>query len=226
MILKPGQPSGAPAPSQFYPIQIPPGDVPAQCPSCAASGGGGAALYENNIECCNTDMLACNQSVNINTKTGNMQGPTEHGVECLTNESSKSATGQDTLCGTSVLGDVFPTCGPPYTMYAGSQNPLVLQGLISSGSVVTSSSSVVTVPLYSGQALNSGGGSVTIIGFLQVFINKVDTPGGNQGNVHATIVNISGCGSSAGGGGGGGGGGSTITGGGGQLIPIRLVQPG
>ncbi len=225
MVLKPGQPSNAPAPSQFYPIQIPPGDVPAQCPSCAPNGqNGGASLYEANISCCNTDMLTCNQNVNINTKTGNMQGPTEHGVECLINETNVPAqTGQDTLCSTSVLGDVVPPCGPPFTMYGGPSNP----NPALRGQPITSSPSVITVPLYSGQQLNSGGGSVTIIGFLQVFINQVDGPGGNQGNVHATVLNISACGSSGGSGSGGGGSGSgTVTGGGGQLIPIRLVQPG
>src|SRR5262249_8320057 len=115
--------------------------------------------------------------------------------------------------------------GPPYTIYAGSNNPLVVEGLTTSGQLVSSSTSLVTVPLYSGQQLNSGGGNVTIIGFIQVFLRWVDTPGRNQGNLHATIMNIVACGS-GGGGGGGGSGSGTITGGGGQLVPVRLVQRG
>lgn len=224
LVLKPGEPSAAPAPSQFYPIQIPPGDVPAQCPSCAANpSGGGAALYSANISCCNTNVLACGTNVNIDNKTGNMQGPTEQGVECLINEDKTTDTGQDTLCGTSVLGDVVPPCGPPFTIWGGPNNPIsALRGQAD----ISSSSSIVTVPLYSGQLLCPGGscgtGIVTIIGFLQVFLRTVDGPGPNQGNVHATIMNVTACGSTPPGGGGGG----TVTGGGGQLIPIRLVQPG
>ncbi len=217
--LKPGQPSSAPAPSQFYPIQIPPGNVPALCPACTGPGGGsgGASLYTQNIECCNTYRAACYSNVPVNTQTGNVQGPTESGVECLINETKGVGTGQDTLCGTSVLPPYTnATCGPAFQVYGGPNNPITFLR----GQPVPSSSSpgVVSVPIYDGAPLSSGGGSVTIIGFIQFFLDSVDGPGQNQGNVHASITNVAACkpGSS--------GGNPPVISAGGSPIPVRLIH--
>src|SRR5271169_636203 len=63
--------------------------------------------------------------------------------------------------------DVLDTSPPfPYRIQAGTANPFV-----SSGTTVTSSTSIVTVPIYDGAALSSANyPPVTIVGFLQVFI--------------------------------------------------------
>jgi hypothetical protein len=78
----------------------------------------------------------------------------------------------------------------PYTIETGSANPLGL----SSDSVITSSNSIVSFPIYdsANNTINPSGTSlVTIIGFLQVFINSVDT--GNN-SVNVTVLNVAGCG--------------------------------
>jgi hypothetical protein len=80
----------------------------------------------------------------------------------------------------------------PYKILAGSSNPLGL----SSGSVITSSNSIVSFPIYDSAPpappINGSGTSlVTIIGFLQVFINSTNT--GNN-SVNVTVLNVAGCG--------------------------------
>jgi hypothetical protein len=80
----------------------------------------------------------------------------------------------------------------PYTIKTGTANPLGL----SSDSVITSSNSIVSFPIYDSAPpappINgSGTSSVTIVGFLQVFINSVDT--GNN-SVNVTVLNVAGCG--------------------------------
>jgi Flp pilus assembly protein TadG len=216
LTLKPGIPQSAPAPSQFYPVDIPPGTTPAQCPAPGApgcgggisSGGGGpgASLYRQNIACCNTNNIVCG-NVSVNWKTGNMQGPTRQGVECLIHANGAGPNqGQDTITYNSTNG---------FTITAGSNNPN--PNLV--GKNITSSDSLVTVPLYDGSPPCPGqscGSSVAIVGFLQVFLEQVD----NQGNVLATVMGISGCGS------GGSGNPSPVSTGGTSPIPVRLVQPG
>ena len=221
MVLKPGTPSEAAVPSQFYPIQIPPGTEPALCPDCSGpetgSDGPGAALYRHNIECCNTNTVACGTQVPLDLSTGNMVGPTRMGTECLIHQ-GPSGSGQDIL-----------TVAAPLDIMGGSNNPNpTLQG----ASGITDSDSIITVPIYDGSPLTPGLGDipyVTIVGFMQVFVNQVDK--GAQGTVHATILNVAGCG------GGGGGaapppdpgttpppGGGVIVGPGGSLFPVRLVR--
>lgn len=107
------------------------------------------------------------------------------------------------------------------------------------GQAISSSPSIVTVPLYDGHPLCPGGScgfTITIVGFLEVFVEKVGPP---QSTTTGYIMNVAGCGaggsgggsggggSGGGGTGGGGGGGSgTITGGiGGGLLPVRLIRP-
>lgn len=213
LTLKQGDPQAAAAPSQFYPIQIPPGTEPALCPDCAqntGSFGPGAALYARNIACCNTNQFTCGLQVDVQLQTGNMVGPTRLGVQCLTHQLS-NGTGQDTLDTTTV----------PFNIIGGTNNPNPLL----QNQIITSSDSIVTIPLYDGHDLCPGGScssTVTILGFLQVFINSVGPP---QATVNATILNVAGCGAGGSGGGSGGGGGGTVVGSGGSLFPVRLVQP-
>ncbi|MGH9784280.1 MAG: hypothetical protein ACRD88_08840, partial [Terriglobia bacterium] len=72
-------------------------------------------------------------------------------------------------------------------------------------------------------------GTVTIVGFMQLFVIEANVGGSPPGRVTATILNIAGCGvggggtSSCGAGGGGGGGGGPI-GGGYTPFPVRLIR--
>jgi len=221
--LKYGQPQAAPAPSQFYPIQIPPGTTPEICPECAQNAGGsegpGAALYRHNIACCNTSHFVCGQDVPIEQETGNMVGPTGQGVLCLIHQGNGNQGGQDTI--------VFDSNG--YHVEMGGNNPLVQLDLKSVGDTTDTSSSFVTIPLYDGHVLCPGGScgtTVRIVGFLEVFIIEVGQP---QNTVVSYITGISGCGS------GGtsancddsdteGGTSSDTVGTGGQLVPVRLIR--
>lgn len=243
--LKAGDPQNAPVPSQYYPIELCfSSGSSAICPSCAGNnlqtGCNGGAVYQQNIECCNTGLITCGsqQGIDVNLKPGNMQGPTKSGVACLINESdhgSNAGTGQDTLCTTTVLPPLTNATCAGLKMYAGANNPSAAVG-----SEIDTSYSVVSVPIYKGYPLCPGGScpsniSINVIGFLVVFINQVELNNGgtsNMGDVDATIVDIVSCGAGNGGGGGGsgtgGGGGSgsggSVSGGGGSAIPIRLIQ--
>ena len=218
LTLKSGSPSAAPAPSQFYPVDIPPGTTPAQCPSptapgCSSGGfvsgtGPGAALYRQNIACCNTNKLVCG-NVSVNWKTGNMQGPTQQGVQCLIAANGPGLNqGQDSISYDSTNG---------FTVTGGSNNP----NPNLSGQTIqpaTLSNSMVSIPLYNGSTPCPGqscGSAVAIVGFLQVFIEDV-TPGGD---VKAMVMGISGCG------GGGSGTPTPVSSGGSSPFPVRLVQP-
>lgn len=106
----------------------------------------------------------------------NPAADTSNGVQCLINQ----AAGQDSL----------DTATYPYHIRAGGGNPLVAAGL-SANSITTSSNSVVSLPIYDGNPLPGGSQpAVTIVGFLQVFINQDD----GNGQVNVTVLNVTGCG--------------------------------
>jgi Putative Flp pilus-assembly TadE/G-like len=180
-ILKPGSPSQAPAPSQFYPIYLPQ-SYTSVCPagastSTSSNGGGSASLYEQNIECWTPQTYTCGQQ-SISIASGNMVGPTSSGVDVLIHQGS-DGTGQDILDLSLV----------PFEITAGANNPYY-----SEGQVVTSSDSVVVVPLYDGSNLCPGGScssTVDVQGFLQVFIAGEYPP---SGTVTSYVMNAGGCG--------------------------------
>ena len=172
--------------------------------------GGGDNAYRQNIASCNAHQYTCGD--NIPLLTGKGTGPTGQGIEQLIHASGYGMNqGQDTM-------DV--TVGPPFQIYAGSNNPLVVTGVLSAGSPISTSDSVVTVPVYDGSPLNPGAGSVTIIGYMQIFVKYVDHKG-NDDSIGAYILNIAVCQS---GGGTCSSGSGTVSGGGQSLIPVRLVR--
>jgi len=234
LTLKPGLPSEAPAAGQFYPIQIPPGSTPAICPDCASQPGGsegpGGALYRFNIACCNTNQFVCGQQATVDEQTGNMVGPTNQGVQCLIHQTRPNCNANANTCGQDWIAD---PPNQPFAWTGGTNNP----NPALRSQTITSSESLVTVPLYAGAPLAPGESGpspvVTIVGFLQLFIEKVGNP---QSTVTAHVINVAGCGTGGsggpgpGGGSGGGadgsgsGGGGVITGPGGSPFPIRLVR--
>jgi Flp pilus assembly protein TadG len=197
--LKAGSPGSAAAPGQYYAVRMFVADGSSfLCPDCAGSNGSnnGGSLYRTNISCCNPTPIACGL-LPISLETGALTGPTKQGVQCLINEQNSGANG-----GQDILGNAYPL-----SITGGSNNPLTaLRGVTG----LTQSSSIVTIPLYPGDTLSSGSSTVQVIGFLRVFITDIS----NQGDVHATILNISSCGS--------GGGGGSSTDGGGMLV--RLIR--
>ena len=137
----------------------------------------------------------------VNLNENPRSGDTAHGAQCLIHQATAglgTVSGQDTMEDASY----------PFQITAGDNNPLKI-----SGNVITSSNSVVTVPIYDGAALanQTGTSNVTIIGFMQVFINSVDA----TGDVSVTVLNVSGCSSSA----------SSSPVFGSSPVPVRLITP-
>jgi hypothetical protein len=108
---------------------------------------------------------------------------TLNGVEALIHENivNDLSGGQDTLDASAY----------PFKVLSGSRNPLLSVGF-PVGSPMTNSSSVVSLPIYDSDndLINQTGTTpVTIVGFLQVFIHRVDA----YGNVEVTVLNVAGC---------------------------------
>jgi Flp pilus assembly protein TadG len=203
LTIKPGNPAGAGAPSQYYPVQIPTNGVTPSCPSCNTSGTqGGAAAYQQNIACCNlsSTALSCGTGQQLTMKTGNMVGPTSQGVDCLIHEFGGS--GQDVI---SFANGAAPDCTAPtggalFNICGGESNPYGQKG-----QSISSSDSLVTVPVYDGGTLcpgiggGGGGGAsgscvtsdINIDGYLTIFIKTETNP---QGTVYAQVIGGGGCG--------------------------------
>jgi len=168
-------------------------------PSCAVS----SSDFENAIEGCDQNTIySCGvfhgNTVDLSENPGLHKGDTSNGVKCLINQDA----GQDTLDTTSF----------PFQIKAGAGNPTG----IPSSTPVTSSNSIVSLPIYDTAAITSSPTNpATIVGFLQVFINNVDTNG--WGNVDVTVLNVVGCGN-----------GTNPTGSpvfGSSPVPVRLITP-
>jgi hypothetical protein len=175
-------------------LQYLPGQVlgtPVAVPSCANSD-----LYQQAIAGCDqTTQYQCGISstaaanpnmVNLNENPifPGTNGDTYTAAQCLTNQSSGGT------------GDSISTAVYPYQITAGSGNPLN-----ASGTVITSSNSIVSLPIYTtgaGASNNSvmlvpNGNNmapVNIVGFLQVFIQQVNS----DGSLLVYVLNVSGCG--------------------------------
>jgi Putative Flp pilus-assembly TadE/G-like len=191
-------------PSQWYLVGF--GDAP---PSS------GSALRTHIMDC-TPGYVSCDST--LVTANGNNVGPIDQGVDGLINALGDGMNqGQDTI-DTSQPNqyDIFP-------ITAGSNNPDPLLP----GSTIwdyTGSSSVVTVPVYSGVPLPPGGTQVGIDGYMQVFIQDANHVG-TEDVVDMVILNAIPCdGASVSGGGGGSSGGGSGGGSGGSPVPIRLIR--
>ncbi len=191
---------------EYIPAEI--AGTPGAVPSCATGD-----LYQEAIGGCDqSTVYAC--GVQLGTaidltdyNPGGGSGDTSTAVQCLIHGSS-AGTGQDSL----VMNGFVPAF--PLQIQAGSGSALVKASLVSTGNTITSSTSIATIPIanFTGGLQLTPGSSVTIVGFLQVFINSVDP---TTGNVSVTVLNVSGCGDL-----------STGTPDfGSSPVPIRLITP-
>ena len=150
--------------------------------------------------------------VDVSENPGN--GDTGNGVQCLTHQGTNGSlnnlqvSGQDTLDPFAITQTAPATY--PFVIQAGTDNPLINAG-VSSGNTITSSTSIASLPIYApGVPISPiGTTNVTIVGFLQVFINFVD----KYGNVYVTVMNVTGCGNNPG---------TIYTGT--SPVPVRLVE--
>jgi hypothetical protein len=147
-------------------------------PGCSVGGA-----YEQAIAGCDqTTVYACGTplgaSIDLTENPGGNKGDTLQGVQCLIDWPQQDSLNQTTF---------------PYQILAGPGNPLVKVSTpaISSGAAITASNSIVTIPIYDGGPITSN--DITVVGFLQAFIDGVN-PG--SGDVHVFVLNLSGCSSS------------------------------
>jgi Flp pilus assembly protein TadG len=167
-------------------------------PSCATGSG-----YQQAIAGCDqSTVYACGivgggARADLTFNPGKTSGDTATATECRIRQSA----GQDVLDSTQF----------PFQIQAGLGNPVI------TNAVITSSSSIVTMPIYD----DVGAGTfptdqpsvaVTIVGFLQVFINGIDT---TTGNINVTVLNVAGCSNAATT--------STPTVSGSSPVPVRLI---
>lgn len=185
--------------------------TPLAVPSCVSASN----LFQAAIAGCDqSTVYACGYAggstqgiteADLGEYPGGGSGDTATGTECLINQTATG--GQDSLFG-------LPTPPFPYQIVAGSGNPLVTAAAgVTAGDYITSSTSIVTIPIaeFNGNQLNGATPSVSIVGFLQAFVNSVD----GSGNVNITILNVAGCGYAASG--------SPVYGT--SPVPVRLITP-
>jgi len=190
----PGDPATTfPPPTQALPICTPAMTTP----------------YEESIAGCVQTPIACNIQANIDTSDYfNRRRETAEAVNCLTH-----AQGDE---GDQV--DLTATPSPPFQFLAGNDNPI--PGL--AGNDVTVSDSLVTVPVFNSVNGTPPTNPVTIIGFVQLFLNPdghaAPSFGFNRGQVKTTVINMAGCGT-------GSIGQQPILGNGASPVPVRLISP-
>jgi len=175
-------------------MQYVPGQAPTVTPVAVPSCSSGQSMYQQAIAGCDQSTVhQCGvqnvNAVDLSENPGMYTNDTMNGVDCLIDEGDAADAqpdGQDTL---------NPYAAPssyPFQILAGSSNPLLGAGL-ATGTPITSSNSVASLPIYDDKnnpIPNDGGvHPVTIVGFLQVFINSADP----YGNVSVTVLNVTGC---------------------------------
>jgi hypothetical protein len=180
-------PSGACGPVTIPPqaqqspptLQYIPGQVlsPTAIPSCATD------TYEQAVAGCE-EPAAYQCGVQLGAQVDFTQttvaSDASSGTRCLIHQAGPTIGGQDVMS---------PLTTFPFPIVAGSANPLNV-----GNTLITNSDSIVTVPIYDSSVTLPPGStpSVTIVGFMQVFINQVDAV--IPGSVAVTVLNISGCG--------------------------------
>ncbi len=172
--------------------------------------------YEESVAGCVQTPIACNSTVVTidNSDYFNRNTETANAVNCLTHASANQGDQVDPA-----------DANAPFQFLAGNDNPIT--GL--AGNDVMVSDSLVTVPVYD---VGPPGpppypsppeppGTVTIVGFVQLFLNPTGaaTPsfGMNNGRVNTMIINMAGCGTGASG--------TPILGNGASPVAVRLISP-
>jgi hypothetical protein len=167
-------------------------------PACADDSN-----YQKAIGGCDQNTVyACGKvkgsNADLTINPGGASGDTSVGAQCLIHQVGTS--GQDTLDVTAF----------PFQIKTGSNNPV----FSTASQTITASNSIVTLPIYddSAGALAGSQPAITIVGFLQVFVDNVDA----AGNLNVHVLNVAGCGNDAS---------TTLSAPGSSPVPIRLITP-
>jgi Flp pilus assembly protein TadG len=185
--------AGSPAPGSYIPAYVT--AAASAVPSCADDSN-----YQKAIGGCDVSTVYACGTINgsradLSINPGGASGDTSEAAQCLIHK----AAGQDTLDPSTF----------PYKIKAGAGN-----GIAPSNQVITASNSIVTVPIYDDSAgpLSGTNPQVTILGFLQVFIDDVN----GTGNLNVHVLNVAGCGNDVT---------SSLSAPGTSPVPIRLITP-
>lgn len=224
-LLSPGNPPGiGPANSlpnypqvEYVPalVTTPSSPNPNVCPSTCT----GTTDYEQSIECADVTtsytVLSCgggatNAHWDSTVYPGGLTGLSALGAECLINASTHGINkGQDKLDN--------PGPWPTSPMQITAESPP------QKGNFVTTSSSIVTIPIIDNTTANFQVGSpygVIVVGFLQAFIDEVHG-GTHPGDIGVHVLNIVGCSNSS-----TNSGVTPVVGGSSTSpIPVRLITP-
>jgi hypothetical protein len=203
---------GLPTPTsgRYYPGRIDSTDfpVPTQAlPACSAAFN----PYQQAIAGCVTRPIACGENATINVdaspyvpNTTDRDVDTVQAASCLIHYSAAA--------GETDSVDPANVPSPPFHFLAGTRNPVAG----ARGNDVLVSDSLVTMPVFDSTSGVAPTNPVTVIGFLQVFLNPSgNAMAGNQ--IPVTIINMVGCGTDASG--------TAIQGNGPSAVPVRLVSP-
>jgi Flp pilus assembly protein TadG len=175
-------------------------------PACTAEGNWTGSDFQQAIAGCDqTTAYACG------TQLGATVDLTENPISpaAITGD---TATGAACLTNSTVGPDVLTPLTYPFQITAGAGNPLSAQGVTG---FITSSNSIASIPIYDSNPaipLTPPQPQVTILGFLQVFINRMNP----DGSLNVTVMNVSGCSNAA-------AGSPTVAGT--SPVPVRLITP-
>ncbi len=212
-------------PGQYYPGAIDAADFPAPAqalPTCST----GFNPYQLAVAGCVQQPISCGATATINIDV-NPYVPNAAGRDADTVQAAECLIHYVSAAGDSDSIDTSAAPSPPFQFLAGNQNPVAS----AIGKDVVVSDSLVTIPVinYPGGSSTPtlGNPSVTVIGFLQVFLNPSATdtmPYTNTtatppipNEIRATIINMAGCGTSATG--------QPILGNGASPVAVRLISP-
>ncbi len=189
IIANPPQSTPVPPPNTIRYIPALVAGTPVAVPSGASCSL--TTDYQSAIGGCDQSTIyACGTTggaqANLAENPAGPTGDTFSSVQCLINNSS----GRDTLTGP--LPPALPNY--PFAIQAGFGNPLVQAGVAKTSDIITVSNSIATIPIYDGLALAAlPEPTVTIVGYLQVFINGLNP----DGSMSITVLNVAGCSNSA-----------------------------
>jgi len=198
-------PPGPPKAWNYYPgddattFPHPTRSLPACTPALTSN-------YQESIAGCIQTPISCNGPANIDLGSdGTRNAETADAVNCLTHATANPLDADQV--------DLTATPSPPFQFLSGAKNPI--PG--AAGKDVMVSSSLVTVPVFDTASFAPPSNTVTIIGFVQLFLNPDGTPTPATGNVNATVINMAGCGT--------GPTGQPILGNGASPVAVRLISP-
>jgi hypothetical protein len=182
---------------EYVPALI--GGTASGVPSCAT----GSAYQEAIAGCDQNTVYACGiigggAKLDLTFNPGKQSGDSATAINCRIHQ--------------NVGQDVLDTTAFPFKIVPGSGNPVLTAN--PSLTNVTSSNSIVSVPIYDGVSFSTSldHPNVNIVGFLQVFVNSLDT---GTGDINVTVLNVAGCSNTATD--------STPTVSGSSPVPIRLI---